>query len=1054
MILNKQYLVQLKHILFAGLLFALFALFIHPAFAQYFSDSEHSIYQISLPLSPQNDYTIENQNHQISIAFSKVLAQELPDYTKQLPQLLHNQKLSADKRLLILDTKTQVATSAARKDNNLIITFRLQNSDTDKNAENPVELSFGQHDGFYRFVFKYQNAPLYSIKSENMQTTIYFLNKVKIIPKNLKEYPFYTEIMRAPNTMGGINIVFPSSLIKTSEYDNKIVLDIAKDKDLTNTALNLPDISTTALPAADNNENKVLPLLQNATHSENTGTKFSDNDIISLSFPWNDPTNISVFRREKYLWIVFDHRQHIDKEQILKTIKPLADEVLIIPHTKATVIRIKPRKELNVNLRKEGLLWIVDLSVSGLKENTKDMSFFTQYDSLKHPYFFVPSTTAGNIISVVDPSVGDNIITATTSEIGMGVSSGYNYADFDLLQSIQGIAIVPKNSDLNIERGNTGIIIKGNANGLHISDDLEVKKYQQSLLQQGTASEAFDLEIAPAIAGMSYIDALKQLYADIKKLPPEQKNVGQIELIKYLISKGLGTNALNALNQLASSPAYQPTEQTEALFGIANFLTRRYDEALENFSFGKLPEDNQAIFWRTLASAAKEYKKENNVILLSFISIIKDYPAALKARISLIGAQTAIRAGDDLAAQNFIDVLNSFESDNIYYRAQVEYLAAQRRVLQGYPRNAIKLFQHVGTSPSQKYSALARFDSAILEQKLGGLSIDKAINILEQLNFAWGEPNFRLNVLKTLANYYARKGDYLNALKKLQQTLPLENTAQKEKTIRQMVALFEDVFVNNQADNMSPLKSLAIYQDFEWLASQSDKYNQIIQHLADRLVAVDLLPRAYDLLQSQLIHGKLTPLEKSKVGTRLALISLFEDRNGEALRFLDSTVAPEMDDTLRAQRRIIRAKTLSNLHRDDEAIALLADDYSKNALLLKSEIYWNAGKWSEASDTLKYLVERPREGKPLSEEQIGYILDWTTALKKAGKNTVLVRLRNKFLPFFKDTKYYSTFSILTNNLENDKIDLKAISQTINEATAFSNFTKIYNDSLKNNSTTE
>ena len=72
----------------------------------------------------------------------------------------------------------------------------------------------------------------------------------------------------------------------------------------------------------------------------------------------------------------------------------------------------------------------------------------------------------------------------------------------------------------------------------------------------------------------------------------------------------------------------------------------------------------------------------------------------------------------------------------------------------------------------------------------------------------------------------------------------------------------------------------------------------------------------------------------------------------------------------------------------------------------------------------------------------------------AGKTTVLVRLRNKFMPFFKDTKYYSTFSILTSNLEDDKVDLKAINQVINDISAFRNFTRIYNDSLKNNSLSE
>ena len=121
---------------------------------------------------------------------------------------------------------------------------------------------------------------------------------------------------------------------------------------------------------------------------------------------------------------------------------------------------------------------------------------------------------------------------------------------------------------------------------------------------------------------------------------------------------------------------------------------------------------------------------------------------------------------------------------------------------------------------------------------------------------------------------------------------------------------------------------------------------------------------------------------------------------------------------------------------------------------MKSEFYLDNQEWDKASATIRYLVEKPQPGKELTPEQISYVLDWATALNMAGKTTVLVRLRNKFMPFFKDTKYYSTFSILTSNLEDDKVDLKAINQVINDISAFRNFTRIYNDSLKNNSLSE
>ena len=111
----------------------------------------------------------------------------------------------------------------------------------------------------------------------------------------------------------------------------------------------------------------------------------------------------------------------------------------------------------------------------------------------------------------------------------------------------------------------------------------------------------------------------------------------------------------------------------------------------------------------------------------------------------------------------------------------------------------------------------------------------------------------------------------------------------------------------------------------------------------------------------------------------------------------------------------------------------------------KFQLYWQAGRWSEAADTVKYLIEEPQKGHPLSVEQVNYILDWATTLKKAGKETVLVRLRNKFLPYFANTEYHSIFNILTNQLEKDKIDINQIDSIVNDVETFTDNAKFYEE---------
>lgn len=787
------------------------------------------------------------------------------------------------------------------------------------------------------------------------------------------------------------------------------------------------------------NQDTLTSLQARPTHS----------NVASLSFSWNIPVSLAVFKRGEQLWIVFDHPQVVDMEELRKDAGLLADNIFQFPHPGATIIRMTPKEHVKTFIRKEGLLWIVDLFTGDIPNKTKDMTIFTQYDGLKRAYLFVPTSTAGNVVAAIDPDVGDIITIATTSDIAHGVNNPYHYPEFDMLNSEQGLAFVIETPDIMLNRGNTGLTLKAPNRGLNITPDLEMLKRQQLFRQSGDSLSNFDIHVSPQILAKDFNSAITQLNQDIIAAAPEDKNKARLELVKYYIAKGLGTNALKILHQLQNEKAAEATsDKFHALLGVSNFLTRRYDEAIANFGHGQLPMFSETVFWRTLASSAKEFKAEDNVILFSHVSLIRDYPQELKDQIAIIGAETAIKANDDISAQNFIDVLKTSTNRLKNRQPQIDYLIAKKFELQGYPRNAIKEYQRISRYEDLKFSSLARYDAAVLGEKFGAMSLDNAISELEKLRFAWSEINFKKDLLQNLARLYVKKRDYYNGLKTLQELEPLVDEEKKALITQKMVQWFEDIYANNQADDMSAVRSLALYQDFGWLAKLSPLRVDMTQKLADRLVAVDLLPRAQQLLLDLLKDKNLDIQERGKLGARLALIYLFEKKSPEALSILDATEDDNLPETLQAHRRVIRAKTLANLELTEEALLLLQDDYSKNAFLLKSEIFWNAQQWAEASDALKYLVDKPQKGTELSVEQIGYILDWATALKKAGKDTVLVRLRNKFQPFFVNTKYYSAFNILTNHLETDKIELKAIKNAVSDVQAFSNFAKNYNESLK------
>ena len=890
-----------------------------------------------------------------------------------------------------------------------------------------ANLNYYKEKDFSRFIIDFERIPPYQIKSGNQITQIIFQKPYRITSTSLKNYPQADKIKFNSDSDGNFVLSFPEEIKNSFEQQDKIIVDIKDSKD---NAYTSGTDQIKERQAAGNIE--TVPVSK----------------VRSLSFSWNMPVDIGVFKRNDYLWIIFDHPQTFNVEELNTNAQPLAEDVIQLPNNAASIIRLKPKEGTNVNIRKEGLLWIVDLYTGKDQTEIKEFPIFIQYDLFNNSYLFLPGSSAGKIVSIFDPDIGDIINIITTDETNLGMKNAYYYPDVEILPSYAGLVTVLNADDITMDIGNTGVSIRRIKKGLNISEDLESLKRRTRLSQSAEQEGNFFAKVNAQLLSENFNTAKSSLLNDIASAKEKDKPKTEMLLTYYYLSKGLGSDALQLLQEQEEkkSPVVL-SEEFHIAKGIANFLLKRYDAALEEFSYGDLVSSNEANFWRALISTAQKPKAEDNIILSSYNYLIKEYPNEIRRRIALAGIESAVSAQDDLNLQNYIDIIRS--STNVTNKnALISYYTAKKLDILGYPLNAIGEYRNTANTTSEKYSAYARYNILEIEKRTGSTKNKEAIAEYEKLRYAWQEKKFKEKVLDALATTYAEGKDYGRALSTLQTLKSIVAPEQEDMVTQRMVKIFENIYINNQDSSSASLKSLALYNDYSWLAPLSKYYNNIIPKLADRLVAADLLDQAYEILAEQYTKSNLTPQEKAVVGTRMALINLFNESPGEALNILDQTEHEDLTPTIVAHRRLIRAKALSALGEPEAALELLRDDYSKNGLMMKSEIYWDNGQWAEAADTIKYLIEKPQPGQKLSAEQTQLVLDWATALKKAGRETVIVRLKNTFEPFFKDTPYSSAFKVLTDSFESNKIDLKEIDKAINNIAAFSSFAKIYTDSLK------
>jgi hypothetical protein len=130
----------------------------------------------------------------------------------------------------------------------------------------------------------------------------------------------------------------------------------------------------------------------------------------------------------------------------------------------------------------------------------------------------------------------------------------------------------------------------------------------------------------------------------------------------------------------------------------------------------------------------------------------------------------------------------------------------------------------------------------------------------------------------------------------------------------------------------------------------------MIAALADRLVKVDLLDRAGDLLERQ-VKTRLSGADKVKAGTRLAAVRLLDEKPDGALRALGETENPDATaPELQAQRQRLRARAMFDTGDTLKGLGLITNDASLEGLWLKSDMFWKLREWPSAADALGQLI--------------------------------------------------------------------------------------------------
>ncbi len=717
-----------------------------------------------------------------------------------------------------------------------------------------------------------------------------------------------------------------------------------------------------------------------------------------------------------------------------------------VPLLQASGFSYPVSSSLNARAQGGGLNWkIIFSSSADSSQKTVRPERIMAPDGKAAIAFKIPS--AKRVIDTVDTKRGQKIFivpVTTSDEAGVVFQS---FPEFDVLPSAAGLAIASKVDDLNVEVKN-GVVTVARPSGLAISTQQESQKYDTALRKTIISTPAAQplTEPPPSITTekpaitsdetrifrfdrweMGGPDALKTnaqiLLNGAAKRNDDDRVQDYLTLAKLNLSNGKGNEAIGFLDlALEKLPVLSGNPEFLAIRGASHAISGQYDDAFKDFSNPKLDGFSEINSWRAFVlSNLQDWKQAAEKLPANF-DLPSQYPKHLRDPVILAMAEISLRAGDLGRAEKALTILRKNEKELLAPdKEHLKYLEGEFFRQKGEKEKAKELWAELTKSKDNYFRARGGMALASLLIAEDEIKPEDAIDKLEGLRFSWRGDELEASISQKLGEMYLDKGETLKGLGVLRTAASLMPGSENTGRITTIMSdAFKKLFLGEVIKKISPMDAVTIHEEFPELLPLGEEGDKVTDALIDRLVAVDLVPRAATILQYQIDH-RLTGIKAADATLRLASLFLLDQKPKEAITALQKAndLLAGNAEALASRSRdiaLLRAKALSQLKEPEQAFEALNDlPQDFDVLSLKADIAWQTGRWTEASAALADIVfqEDITPTRPPTDDQASLILNWAVAMNLAGDRSGLAGVREKYGDLMKQTPYNDTFEVVT-----------------------------------------
>ncbi len=797
----------------------------------------------------------------------------------------------------------------------------------------------------------------------------------------------------------------------------------------------------------------------------------------TLIFDTGGPASIAVYPRAGQLYIVFDRPMPIGAGKISGPGSELMGKIEPVPATGGSAFRTKVGPMVWPTVERQGTSWKIASSARPANmSGANDLQIDAEPDFLLGARLVVRAPDAATVVQISDPDVGDRVQVVPLPGPGLGVAESHRYPDLEVMPSYQGVVIRPISDNVTVRPVKEGVELTS-AGGLHMSPAADAgnpaiaaasggsapQPVPSSLAAApqplGGASPALEAPKGPQLQGRRlfnlpawkhgdldhFTEARQDLQLAVVNGPESERPKAQLDLARFYFANGFGQETLGMLDVLQQSqPDLEGWPEFRALRGAARVLTGDLEGGEADLTIPSLANNPEAALWRAAIAADKRDWPKAMEGFKATSAILSSYPDPMIGKLGLRAAEAALETRDSTNAKRLLDRVLERSGPEAEERPDMQYLRGLYYAQTGDTDRAREQLTLSYESLDRLYRAKAGLALTNLELAEGKMSPTAAAEQLAGLTFTWRGDDLEMQIRSRMGEVLIAGGKYPEGFNTMKETAALvADTPRAEAITKDMSRIFADLFKDGAA-RLPTLEALKLYDQFRELTPVGEAGDEIIRQLAERLISIDLLNRAADLLQHQ-VEYRLSGLDKARMGTRLASIRLLDSKPEEALKALELSNVPGIPADLMGERRLMQAKALAELNRGDDALRLLVDDDSTNANLLRVDIAWRGQKWDAAALALsKVIGPPPTPGTALNPEASQLVLNRAVALALAGDGTGLSLMRKEFEGAMKGGPNEDAFRVLTRPEQAmGLIDVSTIRSRVAEVDMFQKFLKNY-----------